>query len=82
MLSKCANPKCSAQFRHLSEGKLFHVRTGPCPPEHEGSVTIERFWLCAECAKTMTVVSAPNGGILVIAQPSIAHTQSHDCACN
>jgi hypothetical protein len=25
MLSKCANPKCSAAFRYLHDGKLFRM---------------------------------------------------------
>lgn len=58
MLSKCANPTCTAQFRYLHLGKLFHL----CPiPELEKinedcSGLYERFWLCDECCKKFTVV--------------------------
>jgi len=29
MLSKCANPPCSASFRYFRQGKLFRVDTEP-----------------------------------------------------
>ena len=51
MLAKCANPKCSAVFRHLSEGKLFRVpRVGT-----KKLLAMEHFWLCRKCAETMTL---------------------------
>lgn len=59
MLSKCANPECSRQFLHLHEGKIFHL----CPtPEVEAGAAgfvpslYERFWLCDECCRDLTVV--------------------------
>lgn len=59
MLSKCANPSCSAQFRYLHLGKLFHL----CPiPEFENindtcsAGLHERFWLCQECCQKFTVI--------------------------
>jgi hypothetical protein len=59
MLSKCANPDCSESFRYLHQGKIFclvptpevEAVTGEFLPQFE-----ERFWLCYECSKTMTVV--------------------------
>lgn len=59
MVSKCANPNCSEQFRYLHQGKLFHL--SPVPDlEHITEETCgglyERFWLCEECCKKFTVV--------------------------
>lgn len=59
VLSKCANPECSEQFRFLHEGKVFHLT-----PTAEVEVMsedvfpslYERFWLCDRCSKQMTVV--------------------------
>ena len=59
MLSKCANPDCSESFRYLHRGKIFCLAptpeveavTGEFLPQFE-----ERFWLCDECSKTMTVI--------------------------
>ena len=51
MVSKCANPSCSAFFRYLREGKIFHVVAGPRGPEKDSTSatsTHERFWLCGE----------------------------------
>jgi len=68
MVSKCANSACSATFRYLHQGTLFHVEIASAGPEKAGNyetATLERFWLCAECSRKMTVVSDPTG-ILVV----------------
>lgn len=59
MLSKCANPDCSEIFRYLHQGKVFCLAptpeveavTGEFLPQFQ-----ERFWLCDECSKKITVV--------------------------
>lgn len=59
MLSKCANPACSAQFRFLHQGKLFHLTPTPeVQACQDGSLEFlyERFWLCDACCANMTVV--------------------------
>ena len=59
MLSKCANPGCSEVFRYLHEGKVFHLSPTPKVQMAAGSASSslhERFWLCDECSKRMTVV--------------------------
>jgi hypothetical protein len=76
VISKCANPKCSAVFRYLHEGKLFEfeVRSlddlslearsvnGHAKPSQE----VECFWLCDSCASTMTLVREPGTHAVVI----------------
>src|ERR1700686_2209864 len=58
MLSKCANPECSEIFKYLHQGKIF--RLAPIPEVETVLETIpslhERFWLCDNCSKGMTVV--------------------------
>lgn len=59
MLSKCANPECSEQFRFLHQGKLFLIIPTPNMPESADSslpFLYERFWLCDSCSKKMTLV--------------------------
>lgn len=59
MLTKCANPACSAQFKYLHQGKLFHLTPIPeLQARHDRSLEFlyERFWLCDSCCKKMTVV--------------------------
>lgn len=59
MLSKCANPKCSEQFRYLHQGRLFCLTPTPeVQATNYGSLEFlcERFWLCDRCAKQMRVV--------------------------
>jgi hypothetical protein len=70
MLSKCANPGCSANFLYLHQGKLFRLETGGDPrigiadPQGKNSFRhIEYFWLCDDCASVMTVSFKKGVGI-------------------
>jgi len=59
MVSKCANPACSERFLYLHQGKLFHLTPTPEVEAAEGessSALYERFWLCDQCCKKMTLV--------------------------
>lgn len=59
MLSKCANPACSEQFRYLHQGKLFQLSPVPDVEAMTGIFLpqlYERFWLCDRCCKEMTLV--------------------------
>jgi len=59
LVSKCANPECSEQFRYLHQGKLFCLTPTPDVQASEwGCLTAlyERFWLCDKCSKKMTLV--------------------------
>jgi hypothetical protein len=57
MLAKCANPACDAPFRYLHEGKLFRLDRGAGPPALSGHMPrqLQYFWLCEQCARTMTL---------------------------
>jgi len=72
MVSKCANPSCSAPFRFLHEGRVFRVETlseslnaaednlsTKKPARH-----LEFFWLCERCSPLMTL-AVENGGVRV-----------------
>ncbi len=68
MVSKCANPSCSGTFRYLHEGRIFHVAVGSTAQQKlaiHGIPTLERFWLCGECSRKMTVISHPAGVLIV-----------------
>jgi hypothetical protein len=62
MLSKCANPACTEQFRYLHQGKLFTVHLAPdsCQVVSESwddqDDVYERFWLCDKCCERFTVI--------------------------
>jgi hypothetical protein len=75
MLSKCANPACTTPFHYLRDGKLFQIDTlvGGSPSDGLGLVTepkhprrIEFFWLCAECATTMTLAFQRGKGVVMV----------------
>ncbi len=77
MLSKCANPDCSASFHYLGEGKLFEIRyqaesdADENLPRKLAAGRSERFWLCDSCATSMTlgVDSAQKVILLPISKP-------------
>jgi hypothetical protein len=60
MVSRCANPKCNMDFRHLHDGKLFRFDLRrPAEPCVDVPKTIcaqkpvhasVYFWLCNDCA--------------------------------
>ncbi len=72
MLSKCANPSCSAPFRYLHEGRLFRVaRRSNGQSRGDGfdnraPQQLEYYWLCDSCASQMTITRAEDGGIRAV----------------
>jgi len=63
MLAKCANPTCSASFRHLQDGRLFRLETDQTlrSPKAKGA---EYFWLCGDCSAGMTLRLAQDGRVM------------------
>ncbi len=72
MVSTCANPECTASFRHLSDGRLFLVdakgngpaerRNHPSPPEY--------FWLCGRCVLQYTLYVGPGNRVRCVPRDS------------
>jgi hypothetical protein len=77
MLSKCANPACSATFRYFHEGRLFSIesrsdspRRGP-PADQEYTSnphSLQYFWLCSSCCRAMTVQSDGDHGVTIVSK--------------
>ena len=64
MVSKCANPRCSARMKFMHEGAVYIVRKHSTDEYWAGDAgsfgappgtQIECFWLCARCAREMKV---------------------------
>lgn len=76
MLSKCANPICSAKFHYFHVGKLFRfdseslephkVEFGADPTSKKGVRRVEFFWLCPECCNRVTLSFQPRIGVVAI----------------
>ncbi len=68
MVSKCANPDCSAVFRYLREGQLFNFEVTKNNPSRVAGVNAarnyERYWLCPSCSVNMTLIK-DNGSVAV-----------------
>lgn len=76
MVSKCANPLCSAPFRTLKEGQLvvLHLRQpalGGVLAE-AGDKDFEPFWLCQNCCDRFTLLVKPGRECVCVPKPSIA----------
>ena len=69
MISKCANPSCSAAFHTLRDGRVF-VREVEVDP-HSGGARQRRVlryvWLCNSCCQKLTV-EVQDGKINLIAR--------------
>lgn len=73
MISKCANPGCSARFLYLHTGKLYRFErvnkddTQPLlgfgPDVRHHSRRVEFFWLCEKCAASLTLVYCRGVGV-------------------
>jgi hypothetical protein len=63
MLAKCANPSCSASFRHLADGRLFRLETEPRFPSPDSRET-EHFWLCEACSAATTLRLTLDGRVV------------------
>jgi hypothetical protein len=81
MLSKCANPQCTAPFHYLHEGKLFQIDTSLGAPQSSGPQLVERskpprhveyFWLCGQCSLTMTLTFQRGKGVVTVPLQSSA----------
>ena len=90
MLSKCANPGCSATFLYLSRGKLFRWETGGGATGESQTMDngqqaksagrrIEFFWLCEDCASSVTLIFEKGNGVvarpLLLAKAAAATSQ-------
>jgi len=64
VVSKCANPRCSASLKFMHQGSVYIVRKHSTDEYWAGDAgsfgaplgtQIECFWLCARCAREMKV---------------------------
>ena len=77
MLSQCANPSCSQPLSSLSEGRLFQfeIVSISISASDDAAEKLDEtphrqtahFWLCASCAKTMTLALEPLSGLRLLA---------------
>jgi hypothetical protein len=63
MLTKCANPSCSASFRHLQDGRLFLLEADLTLRSSEVKAP-EYSWLYKACSVKMTLRLAPDGIVM------------------
>jgi hypothetical protein len=78
MVSKCANPACTASFRYFHNGQLFRLETRAArdPIDDNGMKKSERrlefYWLCEDCARKMTL--AFDRGVGVSIRPKLTRS--------
>jgi hypothetical protein len=70
MMSKCANPDCSAPFDHRC-GRFFRFHRPHAPNETPANHhSVWHFWLCQECSAAYTLENSDEGVL-------ISHRLSH-----
>lgn len=70
MLNKCSNPPCAALFHTFEEGRLFRLEPDPTLRSSQPK-WIEYYWLCSQCASTMTLRLGDYGGVTAVDFPSL-----------
>lgn len=70
MIRKCANPSCLNLFLDYRGGRVLLINLAPDAATDEveswaESSHLEYFWLCEQCAPSMTVVSDPGGAAII-----------------
>ena len=60
MVSKCANPNCSAEFMYFGDGRLFEFEST------SSRATRDFHWLCKECAKSLKLQRREDGEIELV----------------
>ena len=78
MLSKCLNQNCSETFQYLGQGRLYRIdfteagrkraQAGKQSPSSNLSKSdrMEHFWLCENCAATMTIELSEDGAVRLV----------------
>jgi hypothetical protein len=69
MTDHCANPNCSVPLRRLNDGRLFQFEVKPKfePFEERRRAPrgLSHFWLCGQCASTLTLGFDALRGVVV-----------------
>jgi len=60
MVSKCHNPRCSAEFRYFRDGKLFEFTADSI---RENS---QLYWLCESCNRTHNLERGSDGEVRLV----------------
>jgi hypothetical protein len=78
MLSKCLNPRCSAKFQYLWQGRLFRIDFSETKKKwaqagkkmvastRSKASPVEHFWLCGSCSATMTIGLTEAGEVRLV----------------
>lgn len=78
MVSKCANPVCTASFRYFHTGQLFRLdsSTASASDSENGmnphAPRLEFFWLCDDCAANLTLTFQKGVGVSI--HPKMQHS--------
>jgi hypothetical protein len=88
VLNKCANPACLVPFRKLSQGKLFLVETEPLDGSElrrahwrgQSSHRIEYYWLCDQCAFSLTLSYEKGRGVVTVPRPEVEKKRPAEAA--
>jgi len=53
MLNHCVNPCCGKALHYLRDGRVYLF---PVATSRLGTPRLEHYWLCGDCAQSMTLI--------------------------
>lgn len=92
MLAFCANPTCYAPLHSFAEGRLFQFEVTSIsvaasddttePFDEKPERQTAQFWLCGQCASSMTLTLEPLRGLKLVPIGESRHSDGGDLAGN
>jgi hypothetical protein len=76
MISMCANPNCSAPFRHGGGFLFCFPRSHAAGSVNENMSEVRHFWLCRDCSETYTLENTHGDAITL--KPRWRAVEPHD----
>ncbi len=68
MIAACANPVCNSPFLYWRGGKLFRFERVSGSRGDNLPRRVEHYWLCAACARHLTMRCRPGGVPEIVSQ--------------
>jgi hypothetical protein len=80
MVDNCANPKCNKPLHYLRDGRVFTFNVTGAGLSSTGQRLqhIEHYWLCGDCADSLTLERVPEAGIKVLPRQTHILSKSPD----
>ncbi len=76
MVARCVNPECNTQLHSFADGRMFQFEVisisvsanddSTAPFDEKPKRQTAQFWLCGNCAATLTLLLDPVNGLKLV----------------